>query len=272
MLVPINLSADYARLPKAIWNQPYFYWHIILITFFAFALFLIWRRMDKIFRMGLVFFLATLVPTLGLLPFFYQTISTVADRYAYLPLAGFCLMVSSFCTTKARNIFVGLVIFIFAAISTSRTYVWKDDQRFFSEILIAQPNSASAHIGIGNYYLSTKDFAQATRSFEFATRLDSKSATSYANLLLCLNLQGFHEKVISAGNEALNQDKFQFINEYTEGLAAVYLNLGYAYLQNGDAEKSFKAYCSASKHNPNSNEIESRLNQIKALVINSKCY
>lgn len=270
-LVPVNLSADYARTPASIPNQPDIFVHIALVAVFAFAAVILWRRADTIFRIGLIFFMTALAPMLGLVPFFYQTVSTVADRYAYLPLVGFGIMVSSFCITNTRIVLMAFITLALAVFSTARTSVWKNDRIFFSEILIAQPQSASGHLGLGNYYMSKKDFELAAASFENAIRFDILNSAAYANLLLCLNLQGLHAKVILLANNAFDQERFKIINEGTEGLAAMYSNLGFAYLKNGNAQKSFKFYCIASKHNPNSKDVISGLEKTRILVPNGVC-
>ena len=65
-------------------------------------------------------FVAFLLPTLGLVPFAFQAHSTVADRYAYLPLIGIGLVVADAVFAIGSKVAVGTasaVIVVLAALT-----------------------------------------------------------------------------------------------------------------------------------------------------------
>ncbi|HWC89027.1 MAG TPA: hypothetical protein VG433_05220, partial [Pirellulales bacterium] len=89
LIVPLRLGFDYGRTPAVVLSSAARYW-----AWIAPACVLGLALVSRHRRMWLTaagIFVAGLLPVLGFVPFLYQDISTVADRYLYLPMLGVAL-------------------------------------------------------------------------------------------------------------------------------------------------------------------------------------
>jgi protein O-mannosyl-transferase len=100
-IFPIGLTLSYGRTPRAaLATHGWAYWTWMLPAALALALALAWWKGRRLFGLawvsliGFLFFCLGFFPVLGLIPFGYQTLSTVSDRYAYLSLLGPAVIVS----------------------------------------------------------------------------------------------------------------------------------------------------------------------------------
>ena len=83
---PVHLCTDYGRVPWKIFADGQAYWTWIVPVGIG-GLLIFARRMPMVIAGAAVYVLG-LLPVLGLVGFDYQGISTVADRYLYLPMFG----------------------------------------------------------------------------------------------------------------------------------------------------------------------------------------
>jgi cell division protein FtsW (lipid II flippase) len=92
---PITLTPDYGRSPDVVLHSGgvSFVCGIALIIAFVVVCKLRWRDWRPCIG-GLIWFVAALVPVLGFTTFAFQRLSTVADRYLYLPMFGVALCVA----------------------------------------------------------------------------------------------------------------------------------------------------------------------------------
>ena len=85
LAVPLVLTPDYGRIPSVVcaWGLA----NGALLLPVAAVVALVWLR-SRVAWAAAAVFLAGLLPVLGLVPFGFQDISTVADRYIYLAMLG----------------------------------------------------------------------------------------------------------------------------------------------------------------------------------------
>lgn len=85
LLFPYPLMPDYGRPPQEAMTWPLFYGEWMVPVGASIWL---WRarRSWPLYRVGASVFVIRLLPVLGIIPFEYQNISKVADRYLYLPM------------------------------------------------------------------------------------------------------------------------------------------------------------------------------------------
>ncbi|HEY0076607.1 MAG TPA: hypothetical protein VGB77_21130, partial [Abditibacteriaceae bacterium] len=88
---PVSLGINYGRRPDWLLQQP---WAWVMWISPALLAWLCWRSREPKLRAAFLLWLAFLLPVLGFLPFGYQSSSTVADRYMYLPLLGAALVLA----------------------------------------------------------------------------------------------------------------------------------------------------------------------------------
>jgi len=140
---PFPLCIDYGRSPNwllahsALWLLS-----LIPITIFVAARML--RRRLPALNSAMGVFLAAALPTLGLAPFTFQIFSTVADRYAYLAMFAFAMLVAFVfrrvptAVTVSASVCVATVLGILTARQIPR---WQNEWTLFNATLITNPQS-----------------------------------------------------------------------------------------------------------------------------------
>jgi Flp pilus assembly protein TadD len=150
---PLGLAPDYGRTPEVSASRPEFLFAWLLPL--ALGL-LAWRlrRTRPWIAVGAAIFVAALAPVLGLLPFTFQTYSTVADHYLYLAMLGPALVLAfelarlrSAARPVARGACaVGLVLLAIA--TTAQIRVWRSTETLFRHVVAVNPASYQGHLGL----------------------------------------------------------------------------------------------------------------------------
>jgi tetratricopeptide (TPR) repeat protein len=126
-------------------------------------------------------------PVLGLVPFQAQGQSTVADRYAYLPMIGVALLAAGLAARHSRWMAPGLVAMI--ALTGLRAEVWLKNADFFLDMLANNPQSFVAHSSLGVEYILQNKFDRAEVYLNQAIAMkpmDTIPRTNLAQLYLLL--------------------------------------------------------------------------------------
>jgi protein O-mannosyl-transferase len=90
---PLGFTINYGRNPE-IAAQSQLYLYGALVTSLLWIFFRQEPFLKRAFLLGLGIFLVVILPTSGIIPFFYQKYSTVADRFVYFGLLGPALFVA----------------------------------------------------------------------------------------------------------------------------------------------------------------------------------
>lgn len=141
---------------------------------------------------GLAFFLINIGMVLHLVSIEGRVI--VADRYAYLAIAGLLISVVSFMDgwlkKRDRNIqkiplYILLIVSIaFSWTSWSRIKIWKDGLTFFNKVIGYNPEYPLAYLNRGTLYVNRQQYDKAIADFDHAIRLDDKEEIAYYNRAL----------------------------------------------------------------------------------------
>jgi tetratricopeptide (TPR) repeat protein len=193
-VIPAGLSADYGRAPDVARAAGWLWWTWLAPAVLAGVLVAV--RPWRVFLLPLAVFAAALLPTLGLVPFNFQVVSTVADRYAYFALLGPALALAMVVARLARTpvtaaaaVVVGLAAFL----SVQRLPLWSEDLRLFSAVLEVNPRSWKA---MHNYASALDDRGRSAEAEPLlrkviALRPDSAEAhNDLAVILWNLNRRG----------------------------------------------------------------------------------
>jgi len=111
---------------------------------------------------------------LGLIPFGFQDISTVADRYAYFAMLGPALAVAWTVERYDRPVVLGAVavaLIVFGAISHHQTRYWKNSRTLFEHVLNVNRRSVTANLELGNL-VANRDREAAARYYRAAVAID----------------------------------------------------------------------------------------------------
>ena len=134
---------------------------------------------------GMLFFLLTLLPVIGLMQVGVQA---HADRYMYIPslgllLAGGCSL-SRLSGAWAQRILPAcwLVLAFHASLAWIQVGYWASDYMAYSRILDITPRSWEAHVGLSGVYLARGDTGSAESHAREALAIDSENGFVQAAL------------------------------------------------------------------------------------------
>lgn len=115
----------------------------------------------------------------------------MAERLAFLPSAGLCLLVGVLVSRIARlgriaagamAVLVFVAVFVLGMIYDDRARVWTDEGHYHWVAAILSPDSAKAQINLGLDRARAADYETAVRAFRRALKIDPRSSAS-ANYL-----------------------------------------------------------------------------------------
>lgn len=187
LIVPHPLCADYVVASA---DLAAFRFHAGLATL-ALAVVAAWRlrRRAPIAAFGTGWLLINFLPVSNLVPLF----NPIADRYLYLPAAGFALVLA--CALErviatragvgpARRAALPLAVVCaaYAALSVSRLADWRDDETLWRATARTEPRSARAQTWLGLLAAGKGDEAEARRRYEEADRLNPHNVHALINL------------------------------------------------------------------------------------------
>jgi tetratricopeptide (TPR) repeat protein len=184
LLFPIELRA-FATIPPV--TQPlnaYFLAGVAALAAAA-ALAWRWRRTRPVAAFGILFVLVSLVPVSNIIGFYplAKARFPVAERYLYLPSAGFVLAIAVLLWGWARRrasgerVFVGAVTVLAlagAVRSVARVPVWRTQDTLFETTARQSPRDPWAHYMLGSVRHGTGRLAAARSEFETALQLDPR--------------------------------------------------------------------------------------------------
>ncbi len=272
MFLPSHLSADYTITPVLSVFDVSFITSIILLVSVGFIIFKLiqtdvslgsnGRRMYGLF---MVCFFAALIPVLNIVPIGH----IMADRYLYLPVAGFCAAIgglllhgvttqspankrekSPVCNHRifSKYAFVIPLIAVIGILFTARTVLrnrdWRNEYTFWTTILKEQPRNYDAHNNLGNYFYKQGELDRAIGELEEAVRLNKNYPEGHNSLGTMYIDKGLIDRAIAEYAEAV---------KYRPVFPQAYYNLGNAYIKKSlvdDSIKFFNKAISQGMYNP----------------------
>jgi len=172
LVLPATLSCDYSYNQIAMYGD---FWHLALPAVAAAgaaALFIVavWQRKPGFSVAGAIYFAGFAATSNVVMP----TGTIFAERLAYLPSAGFCLLLAILLAWLAnRRRFAAIALLVlavagFAVRTLARNRDWRDNTTLYLSAADAVPNSAKMRAFRGIVYLGKNDFARSRRDLETA--------------------------------------------------------------------------------------------------------
>lgn len=191
LVFPVWLGPDYGRSPEWLLRQDWIYFTWILPSA---VLVLVWFARERkpwlIASAGV--FVAGILPVSGLVPFVFQNLSTVADRYLYLSMLGPALALAWFLADSRGKLVAALCILILALLgirSAFQTQHWQNDITLFQHALRINPDSWLAHYNLG-YTLARRGMVDdAIFHYREAVRINPDYPEAQNNLGIALALK-----------------------------------------------------------------------------------
>jgi len=228
IILPFNLSACYGITPETIIKGWEMYAALILTA--GIFLFLFLKRSNyKILFTSYSIIVFSLLPVIGLVTFYYQRYSNVADRYMYFGMFGIALLIAHFWNKKFNNDYLKYALGVFLVIISFSSFyhldTWKNEFTLWDNAMKQNPNQWNAAYNRGVYYTKVGKSSEAIEDYTIALRYkpnDSKTLTNRANAYGMLNR---YEEAITDYSTALK------LNEKD---ASIYYNraLTYYYMKN----------------------------------------
>lgn len=238
---PLSLAADYGRSPTAILAQK----GVKIAALLPYLLLpaLCWKA-GRPLRIASGIFLLALLPVLGFVPFHFQAISTVADRYLYLAMIGpaylFAWLLANNRHATAKTILLGVLV-ILTGLSMKQIQYWRNPMTLNSHILTVNPRSWLAYLHRGLAREENREYPAAIEDFHKALEFNRYDAKTHNYLGIAYSALGqereaekYYEKAI-----ALNPR-----------LASAYFNLGLFHARRGNPEEAIVFYREALALSP----------------------
>jgi tetratricopeptide (TPR) repeat protein len=241
---PLWLGPDYGRSPQWLLQQGWAYvtWVVPLGL-----LIFIWARRNREpwLAASAGVFVAGILPVSGLVPFVFQSLSTVADRYLYLSLLGAALALARFLAGNHHRVVVALCIGALALLglrSALQIRHWQDETTLYPHALSINPNSSLAHYNLGNALTERGLVAEAIAQYRESARITPNYPDARNNLGVALARLGKFDEAVEQYHKAVQADPTH---------AKAYYNLGNALVGQGRPEKAIEQYRQALRIDPN---------------------
>ena len=250
LFYPVNLGFDYSRTPQFVLGNRWIYLTGVLPYFFIAMIF--WKFRHPWVLSSLAVFITGLFPVLGFLSFVHQEISTVADRYIYLPMLGPALLVS-YIFLKQRKKFQKMVylmiIILFGILSTFQVKTWKNPFTIYFQGLVINPTSWKSHDGLVRLYLHLDQLndaeTHAREAINTATQIAPHAERAAESYRILGTIYGKAKKDHNEAKRLLTK-AIKIKPDYAEAHNA----LGFAYAETEDFPKAIEHYEKALKLKP----------------------
>jgi len=197
----------------------------------------------KAFLFGSLFFIITLLPVYNIIPL----INPFAERYLYLPLAGFVVIMGIVIyTLQTRNRKVLYILFlpilcIFALMVVKRNAVWRDASSLWTDTVKKMPESWCAHNNLGVVFHGQGRLDDAISEYLTALRLNPYNPDAHNNIGNAYSAMGYISDAVMEYKEALR---------LRPDFAEAHNNLGLAYYSLGNLDSSLIQFKEALKIRP----------------------
>jgi hypothetical protein len=213
-------------------------------------LLVLWGRGRRWLVIGLLWYLGTLVPVIGLVQSGFQI---MADRYTYIPSIGVFIIIA----WGAAEIFAKLshpkslataagagVLIVMVLMTQNQVRYWRDSATLFEHAIAVTKNNYTIHYNYGLDLLEQGQYEEALQHFKEASRICPRYLEARGNICITLLAQKKLDEAISCFSDALKER-----NDWPE-IHMMYYNLGVAYEQKGDFAHAAINYRKALTLNP----------------------
>ena len=241
LVAPAGLCMEYGRTPAVVVADPAAVALAVATLLVVLAIFIVPRLAAC--RGPLALALAGLAPVLGLVPFTFQEYSTVADRYAALPLLAPAVAVAFLCRGagpfRAAVVAAGLVLL--AAVSAMQVATWRDSETLYRHAMRVNPRAIHARMNLGLVLLDKGKLAVAAPLLAEAVSL----APTYAKARYNLGL-AHHD----AGRPAEAEASYRRAIDLDPGYAEAHNNLGILLCEQGRVAEGRDHFLAALRLQP----------------------
>jgi tetratricopeptide (TPR) repeat protein len=213
---------------------------------------------------GLLWYLGTLVPVIGLVQTGAQM---MADRYTYIPSIGIFIIIAwgieEICS-KLRHykalLISGATVLIVVMVLLTRTQLgyWQSMETLFGRTIAVTKNNYIILYDYGHVLCDRNKFDEGLALLKEAARINPQYMPAVDGICTVYLAQNKFDEAISCFNEALQKAK------NWPGTYEIYIGLGYAYEQKGNLELAESNYRKALTLNPKNEFAQNNLASVLA--------
>lgn len=238
-IVPAGLSPVYPYQKKVSYI-PYLSFEflgplfaVLLISFFCIYA---WKKGWKSFLTAWAFYIATLLPVLGLIKVGNQA---AAERYTYIPSMGPLFLIGlglallsdkiennrqAFSRNKAAVFLPLILFFIFmGGMTIKQTGVWKDSTTLWTAAIRKFPTLPFAYTQRGTAFMFANKYSEALEDFNHSIKLNDNDAAVYINRAFIYKENRNYQNALSDLNRAIQIDPKMTDSYYNR--AVVYIKI-----------------------------------------------
>ncbi|CAN5443986.1 hypothetical protein BH09PLA1_BH09PLA1_16230 [soil metagenome] len=156
LAMPMHLALDYGRHPQAVIHSGALR-YAFLVPWLLLTIGIVARKLLPELIVGMLMFLAMLLPLLGLKPFDFQQYSTVADHYLYMPMIGAALIVAGLLARANWRLAIPIACLLCVALGVrtfDQTRHWMDSRALWTHTLEVNPDSWVSYLNLGEYFVT----------------------------------------------------------------------------------------------------------------------
>lgn len=254
IIFPVTIGTNYSL--RAIENFDIFGFVLpFVISIAAMILFYLLARRSFVQKIGFALFILPLLPTMNITAYVPEQI--VHDRYLYLPLLGFLLMVFPYLAEILQKKFpeksekflliIGVLLSVPLAVQTFiNNEYWKNEIALWEHNIKVDPSSAFNFSQYGYALLEKEKYAEALEAFNQSLDIHSSANTLMGRARANIFLNNYEEAVwdLQTVIEMPNKD----LNAYT--LYQTYESLALALSNNGKNDRAETILRDARKRLP----------------------
>lgn len=260
LILPVNLTVHYETTLITSIVDPVFWLTSGIALCFGYLLYYTYHRSKASFLM-LVWLILTLIPVLNLIPLSDEG-TFMAERYLYLPSAGFCIITGQLLAhgwyyghSRKKNLFLaffvlsGCLLLQWYAFGTlNRNLAWRTEQSLWADAAAQRPGSYKPYFNLAAAYRGVKEYESAAEMFEkaywIASRPEDKGLI-LSNIAYVYYLKKDYNRAETRLKQAVSLSPRN---------AGIYNLLGNVYFIEHDFETALKQYKKALEFDPRSKD------------------
>ena len=265
-------------LGKLVWPSPLIFiyprWEIasnqwtsylpLLAAILVLALLWVYRTTwGRPYFFALVYFVAALLPVLGLVNQYFWRYSFVGDHFQYLASMGPLALAGAGVARLSESILLfrpwlgravcAIFLLIFGTLSWRQAWVYQSNETLWIDTLAKNPHCNLAYNNLGNIYSRTGKVAQAIALFEAGIKANPHDADLHNSLGNAWMKQDNGDEAAEEFHRALEIDPANF---------GAYNNLGILFAQRGQTNDAIVQYEQALQINPRYADAHNNLGSV----------
>lgn len=258
LLWPTGLAPDYGRTPAYVLDG-WWPWAALALTTGAGVIALLAACASRTAAAAVVIIVGSLAPVLGLVTFHHQAISTVADRYMYLSLAGVALL-AAWALASARSRFLWMAacaaLPALGWLAFAQSAHWADDRMLWTHNVAVVDRCPVALNNLGRALQARGRLGEAEPLLLRSLEADPRSATVLVNLA---------ELRLAQGRAAEAEDFYRRALDAAPGSVRAAVGLGVLLAQTGRVDAARAQFEAALALDPDHPEA---LNNLAVILLN----